>query len=189
MELELFADLGFIGLPNAGKSTLLGKISAAHPKVAPYPFTTLTPHVGVVELPEYARITVADIPGLIEGAHRNVGLGHDFLRHIVRCKVLVFIVDMAGSDPGTSTDVQLAPVFPWSGRQVLGYPTVFLGSSPSRTPTSSIRATPACGITMVSPGRRGTSCLMSPPRIRSSRRTRKLRGVAPGPSRRHGHHG
>jgi GTP-binding protein len=98
LELRKIADAGLVGYPNAGKSTLLGKISAAHPKVAPYPFTTLTPHIGVVELPEYARITVADIPGLIEGAHRNVGLGHDFLRHIVRCKVLVFVVDMAGSE-------------------------------------------------------------------------------------------
>jgi len=98
LELRKIADAGLVGYPNAGKSTLLGRISAAHPKVAPYPFTTLTPHIGVVELPEYARITVADIPGLIEGAHRNVGLGHDFLRHIVRCKLLVFVIDMAGSE-------------------------------------------------------------------------------------------
>lgn len=97
-ELRKIADAGLVGYPNAGKSTLLGKVSAAHPKVAPYPFTTLTPHVGVVELPGYQRATVADIPGLIEGAHLNVGLGHDFLRHIVRCKLLVFVLDMAGSE-------------------------------------------------------------------------------------------
>ena len=98
LELRKIADAGLVGYPNAGKSTLLGKISAAHPKVASYPFTTLTPHIGVVELPGYRRMTVADIPGLIEGAHENVGLGHDFLRHIVRCKLLVFVVDIAGSE-------------------------------------------------------------------------------------------
>ncbi len=98
LELRKIADAGLVGYPNAGKSTLLSRISNAHPKVAPYPFTTLTPHVGVVELPHYRRITVADIPGLIEGAHENVGLGHDFLRHIVRCKLLIFVLDMAGSE-------------------------------------------------------------------------------------------
>jgi GTP-binding protein len=98
LEMRKIADAGLVGYPNAGKSTLLGKISAAHPKVAAYPFTTLTPHIGVVELPGFRRVTVADIPGLIEGAHENVGLGHDFLRHIVRCKLLVFVIDMAGSE-------------------------------------------------------------------------------------------
>jgi GTP-binding protein len=98
LELRKIADAGLVGYPNAGKSTLLTRISQAHPKVAPYPFTTLTPHIGVVELPGYRRVTVADIPGLIEGAHDNVGLGHDFLRHIVRCKLLVFVLDMAGSE-------------------------------------------------------------------------------------------
>jgi len=98
VELRKIADAGLVGYPNAGKSTLLGRISQAHPKVAPYPFTTLTPHIGVVELPGFRRVTVADIPGLIEGAHENVGLGHDFLRHIVRCKLLVFVLDMAGSE-------------------------------------------------------------------------------------------
>jgi GTP-binding protein len=98
LELRKIADIGLVGYPNAGKSTLLGRISAAHPKVAPYPFTTLNPIVGVVEFDGYQRATVADIPGLIEGAHRNVGLGHDFLRHIVRCKLLVFVLDIAGSE-------------------------------------------------------------------------------------------
>ena len=97
-ELRTIADAALVGYPNAGKSTLIGKLSAAHPKVAPYPFTTLRPSVGVVELDEYRRATVADIPGLIEGAHRNVGLGHDFLRHITRCKFLLFVVDTAGSE-------------------------------------------------------------------------------------------
>jgi GTPase len=98
LELQTIADAGLVGYPNAGKSTLLSKVSAARPKVASYPFTTLNPMVGVVEFENYQRITLADIPGLIEGAHRNVGLGHDFLRHIVRCKLLLFVVDIAGSE-------------------------------------------------------------------------------------------
>lgn len=98
LELRTIADGALVGYPNAGKSTLLGAISAAHPKVAAYPFTTLRPSVGVVELEEYRRITIADIPGLIEGAHRNVGLGHDFLRHITRCRYLLFVLDIAGSE-------------------------------------------------------------------------------------------
>jgi GTP-binding protein len=98
LELRTIADAGLIGYPNAGKSTLLGKISAAHPKVAAYPFTTLHPIVGVVEFPDYRRATIADIPGLIEGAHQGLGLGHEFLRHITRCRILLFVVDVAGSE-------------------------------------------------------------------------------------------
>lgn len=98
LELQTIAFAGFVGYPNAGKSTLLNKISAARPKIASYPFTTLHPHVGVVEIGEYERLTVADIPGLIDGAHENRGLGHEFLRHILRCRHLLFVLDMAGSD-------------------------------------------------------------------------------------------
>lgn len=101
LELKTIADVGFVGFPNAGKSTLLGKVSAAHPKVAPYPFTTLHPVVGVVELPDFKRMTVADIPGLIDGAHDNVGLGHSFLKHIERTHVLAYVLDMGGVDGRT----------------------------------------------------------------------------------------
>src|SRR6184192_2321843 len=97
-ELRTIADAGLVGYPNAGKSTLLRKISAARPKVAAYPFTTLHPIVGVMEMPGYRRATIADIPGLIEGAHRGVGLGHEFLRHITRCRILLFVIDVAGSE-------------------------------------------------------------------------------------------
>jgi GTP-binding protein len=97
-ELRIMAEVGLVGYPNAGKSTLLTAISHARPKVAPYPFTTRHPQIGIVEYADFDRLTVCDVPGLIEGAHRNVGLGHEFLRHIERCKVLVLLLDMAGTD-------------------------------------------------------------------------------------------
>ena len=98
LELKTIAEIGLVGYPNAGKSTLLGALSAAKPKVAAYPFTTLRPIVGTVEFPDYYKISIADIPGLIDGAHDNVGLGHHFLRHIERTKILVYVLDMAGYD-------------------------------------------------------------------------------------------
>jgi len=98
MELKTLADIGLVGFPNAGKSTLLSKLTRAHPKIAAYPFTTLTPNVGLIELPNYTRMTMADIPGLIDGAHTGRGLGYDFLRHIERCRVLLILLDMAGVD-------------------------------------------------------------------------------------------
>ena len=96
--LKVLADVGLVGYPNAGKSTLLTAMSDAHPKTAAYPFTTRHPVVGVVEFPDYHRFTVADIPGLIDGAHDNVGLGHEFLRHIERARVLLYVLDAAGVD-------------------------------------------------------------------------------------------
>jgi len=98
LELRLIADVGLVGYPNAGKSTLLTAISNARPKIASYPFTTLHPQIGIVEYPDWHRLTVCDVPGLIDGAHKNVGLGHAFLRHVQRCKVLVILLDMAGTD-------------------------------------------------------------------------------------------
>jgi GTPase len=97
-ELRQIADAGMVGFPNAGKSSLVSTLSTAHPKIASYPFTTLKPMVGMIEYPAYHRTTVADIPGLIEGAHENRGLGHEFLRHIMRCRILLFVVDTAGSE-------------------------------------------------------------------------------------------
>ncbi len=98
LELRIMAEIGLVGYPNAGKSTLLTAISRARPKIAAYPFTTLTPQIGILEYTDWKRLTVCDVPGLIEGAHNNVGLGHEFLRHIERCKILVLLLDMAGTD-------------------------------------------------------------------------------------------
>jgi len=130
LELRTLAEVGLIGCPNAGKSTLLTAISKARPKVAPYPFTTLHPQIGIVEYPDYVRLTVCDVPGLIAGAHRNVGLGHQFLRHVERCRLLVLLIDMAGADGRDPSDDcrQLLEELEWHDPALLDKPRLVVAN-------------------------------------------------------------
>ncbi|HET8540264.1 MAG TPA: GTPase ObgE [Anaeromyxobacter sp.] len=117
LELKLLADVGIVGYPNAGKSTLISRISRARPKIADYPFTTLVPNLGVVSWRGERSFVVADIPGLIEGAHEGAGLGHQFLRHVERCRVLIHLVDGAPPEPDRSPRADLEAI----GRELALY--------------------------------------------------------------------
>src|SRR5687768_130176 len=118
LRLKLLADVGLVGYPNGGKSTLISRISAARPKIADYPFTTLTPNLGVVSLSGDRSFVVADVPGLIEGAHEGQGLGHQFLSHLERTKVLVHVIDMSetGRDPVEDFEIITRELSLWAGR-------------------------------------------------------------------------
>mmetsp|Transcript_418 Transcript_418/g.790 ORF Transcript_418/g.790 Transcript_418/m.790 type:complete len:428 (+) Transcript_418:94-1377(+) len=126
LELKLIADVGLVGFPNAGKSSLLKALSNARPKIAPYPFTTLHPNIGVISYSDKETISMADIPGLIEGAHENRGLGHDFLRHIERTKILLYVIDGAsseGRDPADDLKALVSELRQYD-RKLMGKPSL-----------------------------------------------------------------
>jgi GTP-binding protein len=131
VELRTVADLGLVGLPNAGKSTLLSQLTAAHPKIAEYPFTTLSPNLGVAGQDE--RFVVADVPGLVEGAHEGRGLGHRFLRHVSRCRALVLVVDLSSPDPAADLEVVRTELGAYDPA-LLSRPTIVVGTKADLAP-------------------------------------------------------
>ena len=137
VELRTVADLGLVGLPNAGKSTLLAQLTAAHPKIADYPFTTLSPNLGVAG--EDERFVVADVPGLVEGAHEGRGLGHRFLRHVSRCRALVLVVDLSSTDPAADLGIARAELGAYDPT-LLARPTIVVGTKADLAPNVDAQA-------------------------------------------------
>jgi GTP-binding protein len=146
LELKLIADVGLVGFPNAGKSTLISVISAARPKIADYPFTTLVPNLGIVRMGEGEHFVVADIPGLIRGAHEGKGLGHQFLRHIERTRVLVFLIESTSESPGEQYEVLLNELREYD-RLLLGKPRLIALTKTDLLPGSKMKRVPSFGRT------------------------------------------
>jgi GTP-binding protein len=173
VELRLVADLGLVGLPNAGKSTLLGALTAARPKIADYPFTTLSPNVGVADDRD-RRFVVADIPGLIEGASEGRGLGHRFLRHVSRCRAIVLVVDLSGPDPADALATLRAELAAYDPALV-DRPSLVVGTkldlAPDADPAASLGAG-AIGVSAL------TGRGMEPLRARLSRLAAEAEAVA-----------
>ena len=147
VELRTVADLGLVGLPNAGKSTLLSRLTAAHPKIADYPFTTLSPNVGVAG--EEDRFVVADVPGLVEGAHEGRGLGHRFLRHVSRCRALVLVSDLSSPDPAADLEVVRVELGAYDPA-LLARPTIVVGTKADLAPDADPDAVLESGAVAVS---------------------------------------
>ena len=147
VELRIVADVGLVGLPNAGKSTLLATLTAAHPKIADYPFTTLSPNLGVAG--EEERFVVADVPGLVEGAHEGKGLGHRFLRHVSRCRALVLVVDLSAPDPAADLATVRAELEAYD-RAMAARPSLVVGTKRDLSPDVDPQAVLGSGAIAVS---------------------------------------
>jgi GTP-binding protein len=150
LELRTVADVGLVGLPNAGKSTILSRLTAATPKIADYPFTTLTPNLGVAEAGE-ERFVVADIPGLVEGAHEGKGLGDRFLRHVTRCRALVLVVDLSSADPSGDLETVRSELRAYDP-ELAERPSILVGAKADLVEdpdaaADAIRALPVSGLT------------------------------------------